>query len=70
MQVISYSTKRCEMLIELAVIWGFLKDIEGLLDLFLLADTFTRVHAQICNDSLHIWGKYNVFLKNPQLPIK
>lgn len=70
MQVISYSTERCEMLIELAVIFGFLKDIEGLLDLFLLADTNTQAHAQTCNDSLHIWGKYNVFLKNPQLSIK
>lgn len=54
MQVISYSTERCEMLIELAVSFGFLKDIEGLLDLFLLADTKTHAHAQTCNDSLHI----------------
>lgn len=54
MQVISYSTERCEMLIELAVIFGFLNDIEGLLDLFLLADTNTHAHAQTCNDSLHI----------------
>ena len=70
MQVISYSTKRCEMLIELAVIFGFLKDIEGLLRLI---STCRHIHThtcmRTCNDSLHIWGKYNVFIKNPQSPI-
>lgn len=63
MQVISYSTERCEMLIELAVSFGFLKDIEGLLDLFLLADTKTHAQHKLAMILSISEKKYNVFLK-------
>lgn len=45
MQVISYSTERCDTLLELAVIFGFLKDIGGLLELLLFADTHTHTKS-------------------------
>ena len=71
MQVISHSTKRCDVLIELAVILGFLKDIGGLLELFLFADTNTHTYKEFVMILSIFWeNKENVFLKKSQLPIR